>query len=31
MTYQEDVAAVRNSFKKVLEKGVYKADLFVEL
>ena len=31
MTYQEDVAAVKDSFKKMLEKGVYKADLFVDL
>ena len=29
MTYHEDVAAVKDSFKKMLEKGVYKADLFV--
>ena len=28
MTYHEDVAAVKNSFKKMLENGVYKADLF---
>lgn len=31
MTYHEDVAAVKNSFKKMLEKGVYKADLFSDL
>ena len=31
MTYHEDVAAVRASFKKMLEKGVYKADLFADL
>ena len=31
MTYQEDVAAVKDSFKKMLEKGVYKADLFADL
>ena len=31
MTYHEDVAAVKDSFKKMLEKGVYKADLFVDL
>ena len=31
MTYHEDVAAVKNSFKKMLEKGVYKADLFADL
>ena len=27
MTYHEDVAAVKDSFKKMLEKGVYRADL----
>lgn len=31
MTYHEDVAAVKGSFKKMLEKGVYKADLFADL
>lgn len=31
MTYHEDVAAVRDSFKKMLEKGVYKTDLFNDL
>ena len=31
MTYHEDVAAVKNSFKKMLEKGVYKTDLFRDL
>ena len=31
MTYHEDVAAVKNSFKKMLENGVYKADLFSNL
>ena len=31
MTYHEDVAAVKDSFKKMLEKGVYKADLFEDL
>lgn len=31
MTYKEDVAAVRDSFKKMLEKGMYKADLFADL
>ncbi len=30
MTYHEDVAAVKDSFKKMLEKGVYKADLFAD-
>ena len=29
MTYHEDGAAVKDSFKKMLEKGVYKADLCV--
>lgn len=31
MTYHEDVAAVKDSFKKMLEKSVYKADLFADL
>ena len=31
MTYHEDVAAVKDSFKKMLKKGVYKADLFSDL
>ena len=31
MTYHEDVATVKDSFKKMLEKGVYKADLFSDL
>ncbi len=31
MTYHEDVAAVKNSFKKMLTDGVYKADLFSDL
>ena len=31
MTYHEDVAAVQESFKEMLEKGVYKADLFSDL
>ena len=31
MTYNEDVAAVKDSFKKMLENGVYKADLFSDL
>ena len=31
MTYHEDVAAVKNSFKKMLADGVYKADLFSDL
>lgn len=29
--YHEDVVAVKNSFKKMLEDGVYKADLFADL
>ncbi len=31
MTYHEDVAAVRESFKEMLDNGVYKADLFSDL
>ena len=31
MAYHEDVAAVKDSFKKMLENGVYKADLFSDL
>ena len=31
MTYHEDVAVVKDSFKKMLENGVYKADLFSDL
>ena len=31
MTYHEDVAAVKDSFKKMLVDGVYKADLFTDL
>ena len=31
MTYHEDVAAVKSSFKEMLENGVYKADLFSDL
>ena len=31
MTYHEDVAAVKDSFKKMLENGVYKANLFSDL
>ena len=31
MTYHEDGAAVKNSFKKMLENGVYEADLFGDL
>jgi hypothetical protein len=31
MTYHEDVAAVRDIFKKMLENDAYKADLFSDL
>ena len=31
MTYHEDVAAVRESFKEMLDNGVYKVDLFSDL
>lgn len=31
MTYHEDVAAVKNSFEKMLEDSVHKADLFADL
>ncbi|HCS67202.1 MAG TPA: nucleotidyltransferase [Oribacterium sp.] len=31
MTYHEDVAAVKESFRKMLEEGVYSADLFTDL
>jgi hypothetical protein len=31
MTYHEDVASVKDSFKKILEKDLYKADLFKDL
>lgn len=31
MTHHEDVAAVKNSFKKMLEKGAYKAELLLIL
>ena len=31
MTYHEDVATVKDSFKKMLKNGVYKADLFSDL
>lgn len=30
-TYHEDVAAVKNSFEKMLEDSVHKADLFADL
>ena len=31
MTYKEDVVSVKESFNQMLEKGVYKADLFSDL
>ena len=31
MTYHEDVDSVKESFRKMLENGVYKADLFSDL
>lgn len=31
MTYHEDVAAVRDNFKKMLADGVYKTELFSDL
>ena len=31
MTYKEDVAAVKESFREMLENGVYKEDLFSDL
>lgn len=31
MTYHEDVAAVKDSFKKMLEDDIYKVDLFSDL
>lgn len=31
MTYKEDVTLVKESFRKMLEAGVYKADLFADL
>ena len=31
MTYHEDVASVKESFRKMLKNGVYKADLFSDL
>lgn len=31
MTYHEDVVAVKDSFKKMLENGMYKAGLFSDL
>lgn len=31
MTYKEDVVSVKDSFREMLEKGIYKADLFSDL
>jgi len=31
MTYHEDVATVKNSFKEMLDNGVYNTDLFSDL
>ena len=31
MTYKEDVAAVKESFREMLEKGIYKEDLYSDL
>lgn len=31
MTYKEDVAAVKDSFREMLDKGIYKEDLFSDL
>lgn len=31
MTYKEDVVAVKESFKEMLEAGVYREDLFSDL
>ena len=31
MTYKEDVAAVKDSFREMLEKGIYREELFVDL
>ena len=31
MTYKEDVVAVKESFKEMLNKGLYQADLFSDL
>ena len=31
MTYHEDVASVKESFKKMLDSGIYKTDLFSDL
>ena len=31
MTYKEDVAAVKDSFREILEKGIYREELFADL
>ena len=31
MTYKEDVAAVKDSFREMLEKGIYREELFADL
>lgn len=31
MTYHEDVPSVKDSFKKMLDSGIYKTDLFSDL
>lgn len=31
MTYREDVAAVKDSFREMIEKGIYREDLFSDL
>ena len=31
MTYKEDVVAVKESFKEMLEKGIYRGELFFDL
>lgn len=31
MTYKEDVAAVKESFRQMLKNGVYQEDLFSDL
>ncbi len=31
MTYKEDVVAVKESFEEMLEKGIYRGELFSDL
>ena len=31
MTYKEDVVAVKDSFREMLEKGIYREELFADL